>query len=170
MPFVLMAAAFVLIVAAYQNTQGNLVTALESDVPGFAPFALAIVGTGAVGFIPKLQPVSRMLLGLLFVVYVLRNWPGISGGITGLQNLSGVTGQAVPDPATKFATSGGQGTVSVASIAGDASTGAAAAGPAGGLPGGLGGSGSAIASAGFDPSHFLSAFEAGLGGFGGLPV
>jgi hypothetical protein len=168
MPFVLMAAAFVLIVAAYQNTQGNLVTALENDVPGFAPFALAIVGTGAVGFIPKLQPVSRMLLGLLFLVYVIRNWPGISGGITGLQQLSGVTGQAVPDPATQYATSGTTGRVSVASIAGDAATGQAAVGPAGGLPGGLGGAGPAIASAGFDPTHFLAAFESGLGGFGGI--
>jgi hypothetical protein len=164
MPFVLILIAGVLIVSAYQNTHGALVTALESDVPPFVKWALAVGATASLGFVPGLQTVSRYTTALVLLVIVLKNWQAIQNGITDLGSVAALpVSSAATDPATQFATSG-QGAVSVASATGGA-------GPAGTSPG------TAVAGAGLtpdpfahfaDPSAFLASFEQGLGGFGGI--
>jgi hypothetical protein len=162
MPLVLIAAAAVLILAAYNNTHGTLAAALGQDVPGFAPWALAIGATGAVGFIPGMQTVSRGLTSLLFLVIVLRNWPAISTGITDLQHIPAAgPATAATDPATQFATTGPF-AVQTAAVTGTAA-GTGAAGPAGPVPGVAGPAAPSFA----DPQSFVAAIESGFGGFGG---
>ena len=70
----------VLIVAAIRGTQGTLFSALMQDVPAYVVWAAAIVGLGAIGYVPGLKPASRALLVLIFVVIVLHNYQKIIAG------------------------------------------------------------------------------------------
>lgn len=73
----------VLIVAALRDTQGDLATALKSDVPDYIVWAAAIAAIGALGYIPGIKPAARVLLALVIVVIVLKNYTAI---IAGFQN------------------------------------------------------------------------------------
>lgn len=73
----------VLLVAALRNTQAQLATALEQDVPGFLTWALAIAAIGAVGFIPGARPISRGLLALVIVVIFVTRYQAILASIRG---------------------------------------------------------------------------------------
>jgi uncharacterized membrane protein YgcG len=107
----------ILIVAAIRNSQGALFTALATDVPGFVVWAAAIVGVGAIGFIPGLKPASRGLLALVIVVLLVNNYQAIIAGFQG---------------ANKAATNAGQGSQG---------SGASASGGASGAASGSSGSG-----------------------------
>lgn len=162
MPFVLILIAGVLIVSAYQNTHGAVISALEQDVPPFVKWALAVGATASLGFVPGMQTISRYLTGLVFLVIVLRNWQDVQTGITDLGGVAQLPASAAAtDPATRFATTGA-GAVPVASATGGA--GAAGGIALAGLPGGAD---NPLAHA-FEPGAFLAAFEHGLGGFGGI--
>ena len=73
----------ILIVAAIRNSQGDLFSALAVDVPGFVIWAAAIVGVGAIGFVPGLKPASRGLLALVIVVLIVNNYQAIISGFQG---------------------------------------------------------------------------------------
>lgn len=73
----------ILIVAAIRNSQGQLFSALSTDVPQFVVWAAAIFALGAIGWIPGLKPISRGLLALVIIVILLRNYQPI---LTGFQN------------------------------------------------------------------------------------
>ena len=79
----------ILITVAYRNSQGALAAALEKDVPQFVVWGGAIVAVGAIGVIPGLKPVSRLLLILVITVLVVNNYKKL---IAGFQN----TVKAVP--------------------------------------------------------------------------
>jgi hypothetical protein len=162
MPLVLLAIAAVLIVSAYQNTHGDLLRSLGQDVPGYVPLALAIGGTAAIGFIPKLSPIGRMLTGFLFMMYILNNWSAILAGFRGMSGLQGASAPtAATDPATQFATTGpfaASPTQIVGMSAGSAGT------PA---PVGPGATAPASLAHFANPTEFLTAYTAGFGGFGG---
>jgi hypothetical protein len=106
MPFVLAIIGAILIIAAVRNSHGQLATALEQDVPGFAKWAAALFGVAALGWIPGMQGISRMLLALVVVVLVLNNWRNVLSGFTSLASPPQAT--AVPaTPAAVYATSTG---------------------------------------------------------------
>lgn len=86
MPLVLIFIGAILMVSALRNTQGELATALMQDVPAFLTWAAAIVAVGAIGFIPKMQPVSRALLALVLTVIVLRNYQAAIRGFTSVSS------------------------------------------------------------------------------------
>jgi hypothetical protein len=100
MPFVLVIIGAILIIAAVRNTHGELAAALETDIPGYAKWAAALFGVGAIGWIPGFQGISRMLLALVVVVLVLTNYRQILAGFTALASPP----QAAQAPATPAAT------------------------------------------------------------------
>jgi len=162
MPFLLLLIGAVIIIAAFNNSQAALVSELEQDVPPFLKWALAVVGVGALGWIPGMQTISRWLLALVMVVLFLSNWQAIIGGFTSLSSASGTTVQ----PATQTsltsvpAALAPTGTASAGSISTSQVTqniNAAAQTPI-----------YASQFGEFDPGNFLASFTAGFGGFGGI--
>lgn len=73
----------ILIVAAVRNSQGALFKAIGQDAPAFIVWAAAILAIGAVGFVPGLKPVSRLLIALVIVVLFVNNY---KQAISGFQN------------------------------------------------------------------------------------
>lgn len=84
MPFVLLIAGTVLLVAAVRNTQDNLFSLIKGDFTGpnnFIFWFIAILAIGAVGYIPKAKPISTAFLVLVVLVLVLtRGNPNNAGG------------------------------------------------------------------------------------------
>ena len=84
----------ILIVAAVRNSQGDLFSALETDVPKFVVWAVALLAIGALGYVPGMKIVSRWLLALVLVVLIVNNY---QKAITGFQNAwQGAAKQAQP--------------------------------------------------------------------------
>jgi hypothetical protein len=73
-PIVLVIIGVALLVTAYNNTLGNLTSALGQDVPGFAKWGVSLMIVGGLGYVPGMQTVSRWLLALVLVVLVLRSY------------------------------------------------------------------------------------------------
>lgn len=91
MPFALLIIGVWLLIAGVRNTAGpvsqpgTLFALLHGDFTGpdnFAYWFIAIVLIGAIGYIPKLKPVSVGFLTLILVVLFLKkgNSSGIGGG------------------------------------------------------------------------------------------
>lgn len=98
MPFVLLAIGAIIVLAAIRNTHGDLGNALATDIPGFFKWALAIVAIGALGWIPGMQKISRMLLALVLVVLLLVNYRRLFAGFAQLASNPPAGGQASIDP------------------------------------------------------------------------
>ena len=156
-----------MIMAAYNNSVGCLMTELETDLPGFVKWFLAIAAVGALGWIPGAEKISRMLLGLVLLVLVLSNYTNLISGFQALG--SGQSGQAQqpnPDPSSAYIANPNAPQITNAEVYGT-------------------GSGSSSAQAvninaaaqqpiyssqygAYDPGQFLASFAAGFGGFGGI--
>lgn len=81
MPFALLIIGIVLLVAGIRNTQCILFAEVEGDFTGtnnFFYWFLAIMIIGALGYVPKLKPISTALLVLVIVVLFLHK--GANGG------------------------------------------------------------------------------------------
>jgi hypothetical protein len=165
MPFILIIIGSLLLISAVRNTYGDLATALEADLPPYAKWALAIVGTGSLGYIPGMREISRWLLALVIVVIVLKNYQAILTGFTSLESLPAASTAAATPAATVTASSGSP--VTSAEITGTSTTAIAANNVAGSIN--AAGIPPTIANpvGAFDPAAFLTEFEAGIGGFGG---
>lgn len=98
MPLILIIIGAILIVSALKNTQGELATALEQDIPPFLKWAVAIFAIVALGWIPPLRTPSRWLLALVLIVIVLTNYRQLLAGFQGLG------GGAAPQPAAAVTT------------------------------------------------------------------
>jgi hypothetical protein len=174
MPFVLIIAAAVLLVAGFRNTQGDLATALATDAAGFAKWFLALAAVGGLGFVPGLRTISRWMLALIVVVLVLRNYQQILKGFA--DAASGASAQAttasVPTPAAAFTANPITPQVTAAELTGSGGAAYAASGvnavqlAAAASPYGV-----------FDPATVMTQFsttapaaifDAGLLGFGGV--
>ena len=86
MAFVLLIIGAVLLVSAVRNTQDDLFTLVKGDFIGannFIYWFLAIFLNGALGYIPKVKPLSVSFLILVILVLVLSkgNPSGIGGGL-----------------------------------------------------------------------------------------
>jgi len=73
MPLALAIIGIVLVIVAIRGTEGDLFTLLTGDAAGWFKWAAAIVAVGALGYIPKLEAPSRVLLALVLIVIVLVN-------------------------------------------------------------------------------------------------
>ncbi len=105
----------IIAITTLRNTQGQLASALMTDVPHYISWAAAIVATGAIGFIPGMKGTSRALLALILVVIILRNYQKI---ITGLTNASkgAVPSAAPPTPGQQLSQSAAQNGVAWAGL------------------------------------------------------
>lgn len=91
MPFVLIIIGVILLVVAVRDTYGSLGQALSTDIPGYATWALALAGVGALGFVPGLKTPARWLLLLVLVVLVLKNYQAILTGFAGSTSTADAT-------------------------------------------------------------------------------
>lgn len=152
MPLLLIFVAGVLIVSAFRNTQTQLATELETDLPGFGAWALAIIGVGALGWVPGMRVISRWLLALVIVVLVVKNYSALFSGFSRTTAPPPIQGAITPAAAYAANPDNPQ------LAAGDVGTNVNAVQPA-----------SVTSPFGaFDPAAFLTAFESGVGGFGGV--
>lgn len=104
MPFLLVIIGALLIVAAFNNSQMALASALEQDVPPFLKWAAAIAAIGAIGWIPGMQVLSRWLLALVLVVIVLSNYQQALAGFQSVaQSTQAGGGGGQPTPAQTYA-------------------------------------------------------------------
>ena len=162
MPFILVLIGGVLVVAAFRNTQGNLATALEADVPGFFEWFLALAVIGGLGFVPGLKVPSRMLLALVLVVLVVTNYTRIFSGFSTLATSppqAGTGPASQPSPAAAYVANPANPQITSAEISGTSTGNINAASQTATVTSPLGA---------FDPAAYLTAFEAGVGGFGGI--
>lgn len=166
MPFILILVAGLLIMAAYNNSAGSLMTELETDVPGFVKWFLAISAVGALGWVPGMEKISRMLLGLVLLVLFLSNYQQIFQGFQSVGSAGTSANTATnPDPAAAYIANPNAPSITQAEISGTAATSSAqtvninAAGQV---------ATTASPFGAFDPGNFLASFTAGFGGFGGI--
>lgn len=73
MPFVILAFGVILVVAGVRGTQGALFTLLKDDLTGFAPWFVAILVIGALGYVKAIKPITDGFMVLLIVVLFLSN-------------------------------------------------------------------------------------------------
>lgn len=169
MPFIVIIIGAILVIAAFNETHGDLAIALEQDIPGYFKWAAAIGIILGLGFIPALRTPSRWLTGLVVLVVILTNYKQMIQGFTQFASADTTAGTGNPDPTAAYVTSGGTGGVPTQTqIAGEAggpgpnapgggATDATAAAP---LP-----AGQKLAANPFNPSSYTGAFS-GFGGSG----
>lgn len=73
MPFALILAGIALILVGYQGTQTQFFGLLESDVPKFAVWGVAIFIIGAIGYIPRAKDLSNAFLVLVILGLFISN-------------------------------------------------------------------------------------------------
>jgi hypothetical protein len=86
MPFALMIVGLVLLVSAIRGTQQDLFKLVKGDFTGpnnFIFWMAAILAIGAMGYIPRVKPISTAFLVLVVLVLVLArgNPQGVGGGL-----------------------------------------------------------------------------------------
>jgi len=100
MPFVLLIIGVVLVIAGVRATQDTLFGLVKGDFTGTDNFIYwlgAILIIGALGYIPKVKPISTALLVLVIVVLFLKkgNASGLGGGFfSQLTSALGTTGSS----------------------------------------------------------------------------
>ena len=89
MPIALIAIGLVMIIAAGRDQSAALVTLVQGDfqtnaqgIPGFLQWILAFVIVGALGFVPKLKPLSVAFMALLLIAIFLTKGVGFFDKLT----------------------------------------------------------------------------------------
>lgn len=99
MPFFILIVGAVLVVAAFNNTHGALGANLTRDLAGFFPWSTAIGIILSLGLIPGFKIPARMLLALVLVVVVLKNYGAIISGFSDFTKTgAAATGEGTPAP------------------------------------------------------------------------
>lgn len=95
MPFALAIIGIVLLVAGVRNRQNDLFALVKGDFTGpnnFIFWMVSIFLIGAIGYIPKLKPISTAFLALVIVVLFLKKGTGFFAQLTtGLQSTQTTT-------------------------------------------------------------------------------
>lgn len=76
MPFALLIIGLVVLVAGARGQSSNLLQLVDEDFlseGGYIPWAISILGIGAVGYIPKMKPISDAFILLVIIVLILAN-------------------------------------------------------------------------------------------------
>jgi hypothetical protein len=86
MPFALLLVGLVLLISGVKNTQDTLFATVKGDFTGqdnFIYWFAAIIIIGAVGYVPKLKPISTAFLALVIIVLFLKKGSasGVGGGL-----------------------------------------------------------------------------------------
>lgn len=79
MPFALAIIGIVLVVAGVRNKQDQLFSLVKGDFTGpnnYIFWMLSIFAIGAIGYIPRLKPISTGFLALIIVVLFLKKGQG----------------------------------------------------------------------------------------------
>jgi hypothetical protein len=103
MPLVLLLIGVAVVIIAAKNNQATLAGKLAQDVSGgFIPWLLAVAAIGALGYVPGLKGFSRGILGLLLLVFILKNGSGLFDQLKNLSNtqLKADPSTVIIDPAT----------------------------------------------------------------------
>lgn len=88
MPIILLAAAIMLVVTAYNDTYGALFSQIASDAPGFVVWGAALLILYVISKIPGGEKPAKALLALLVIVFLVGNrgvFSNFSAAITGQQ-------------------------------------------------------------------------------------
>lgn len=175
MPVVIVLVGLILMVAAFQNTQGTLATNLETDLPGFGKWGASLAAVGAVGYIPGMQTISRWLLALVGVVLVLQSYRANQNIFAAIASQftapASTVGQSVTTPAAAYVANPAQPAITSSEVTG--TTAAAATGNVNAV------ATPAVTPANpYDPATYLANFaqgavpaaivDAALSGFGGV--
>jgi hypothetical protein len=93
--FILLIIGITLLVAGVQNTQGDLFDLLKKDFGQFLVWFVAIFLIGALGYIPKMKPLSTAFMGLVILVLFLSKGKGFfsqfQSAVTSAQNTQSAT-------------------------------------------------------------------------------
>lgn len=95
-----------LMVTAFTGTYAQLATELESDIPGFFKWGIALALIVAFGYLPGMQKPSRWILTIVVLVLVLKNFNTVKTQLTNFIN----AGSAAPNPNTTTTTTAGAST------------------------------------------------------------
>lgn len=91
MSLALLFAGLLLLISAVRNSQDDLFALLQKDFTGpnnFVAWIIALVFVGAIGYIPKLKPLSIAFLTLVLIAIFLKKGTGFFDQISKLVNLS----------------------------------------------------------------------------------
>ena len=84
MAFALLLIGITLVVSAVRDTQGNLVSLISGDFTGPANFwywIAALLAVGAIGYVPRVKPVSDGLIVLIVLaLFLSKGNPKSAGG------------------------------------------------------------------------------------------
>ena len=84
MPFALLIVGIALLASSVRNTQDKLYTLVKGDFSGpnnFIFWTVSILAIGAVGYIPRLKPLSTAFLALVVIVlFLTKGNPKLKGG------------------------------------------------------------------------------------------
>ena len=84
MPFALLFVGILFVVVGYRGTQNDLLSLLKGDFTGprnFIYWVISILVIGAVGYVPRLKPISDGFLVLVLLVLFISN-PGFFSQFT----------------------------------------------------------------------------------------
>ena len=102
MPFALLFVGLILVIAGVRNKQDQLFTLVKGDFTGQANFFfwfVSILAIGAIGYIPKLKPISTAFLALVIIVLFLKKGTGFfAQASTALQSTQTATNTTVLNP------------------------------------------------------------------------
>ena len=98
MPLFFFIIGFLLIDSGVRGNAKDVASQVATDVQGFLAFGAAIIILGILGMSPTARPVSKALLILVFVTFLLKN---------GNQVVSGITSAAKATTATTSTTDSG---------------------------------------------------------------
>lgn len=90
MPLALLFIGVLFLAAGVRDKQGDLFTLLKGDLTGqnnFLQWVLALVLVGALGFIPRMRPVSVALIALILIAIFLRKGAGFFDQLAGATGL-----------------------------------------------------------------------------------
>jgi hypothetical protein len=169
MPFAALIIGAIILVVAINNSYADLAHELESDIPGFFKWGIAIAAILALGYIPGLRTPSRWLLALVVVVLLVTQGQAILAGLSSFAASSGqASGTPPPGPTAAYAAAATAGSASggtaATSAAGGANSVAAAAGTIGKLATSVG----SIAANPLNPMAYVGSFESIASSLGGL--
>jgi hypothetical protein len=158
MPFVFLLIAAVIIVVAFNNTAGALASELETDIPGYLPWAAAIAAVAGLGFVPGIRTPSRWLLALVLVALAVSNYQTILSGFASVagSSTSAQSGGGNVSPATSYAANPNSPNITTAQVYGTGNVNASSQTASVTSPFGS-----------YDPGAYLTAFETHAG-FGGV--
>jgi hypothetical protein len=118
MPMILIFVAVILIVAAWNNSQGTLASNLAADATGFAKWFAALAVVGGLQWVPGLQTIARWLIGLMLLVLVVTKYQQIFAGFTDLASTAGTAPAGPASPAAAYVANPSNPQITQAGVAG----------------------------------------------------